>query len=801
MGTALQEIRFAVRALLHNRGFTFTVLILLSLGIGMTTAIFSFVSGILLRPLPLPDPDRVVVINETNLEKGQLRSTVSPRNLEDWQKESQTIAHFGAWRDWHFRITTPDGPVRVANAIASPDLFDVFGLPPVRGRLLVADDNQPGRDNVVVISHRFWQAYFGGDENVVGQSLTLDNRSFVIVGVLPADLEGLGVGRFDVWAPLTVDPDQTLGRHHRNRQAYARLRAGASLVEAQAEMAAVAARLATAYPEDNAGWGVAIRTLHESEVGSVQTALLMFLGAVGFVLLIACANVAGLQLARAAGRQKEFAIRTALGASRRQVIRQLLIENGVLAVVGGVGGFLLAFWMVDLFVAFSPGGVPRLQQVRIDGQILGFTLLLTLATGLLTGFVPALQASRADLVEDLKEGQRTSSGARPRLRSALVVSQIALALLLLTGAGLLSQSFMRLLTLDPGFNPENLLTVSLSLPTAGYPSRDQVAAFYQKVTEEFLAIPGVRAVGTTSAGPQFGGREPIELLPEGDAVASEEYPQIRYYDVSPGYFRAMQIALREGREFTDGDNRKAPPVAIVNETLARRFWPEGAPIGKRVRLARGNKTMEVFGVVIDVQRYDLESKVEPEIYWPYLQEPRWATFFVVRTDANAAGVPAALRARVVALDNQVFVSSVRPMQQLVSTAVEDPRFNLFVTGIFAAIALLLASVGLYAVVSYSVVQRTREIGIRQALGAERRDILRLVLGQGLRLAAIGLALGLLVSLGLTRYISSLLFGVSPTDGLTLAGVSLVLLGVAAVASYLPARRATKIDPITALRCE
>ena len=801
MGTMLQDLRFAIRALLLNRAYTLTSLLLLTLGIGVTIAIFGFVSAILVRPLPLPDPDQVMIISETHLEKGLLRYPVSPRNLEDWERESKTIAHFGAWRDWGFRIATPDGPMGVSGAIASPGFFDVLGLQPVLGRPLLPEDNRPVQNQVILLSHRFWQSQFGGDADVIGRSLLLNNRSFTVVGVLPADLEGLNIGRFDVWAPLSIDPDQNLGRHHRNRQVYTRLRSGVSLQEAQAEMTAIAAQLAEAYPADDGGWGVTLRPLHEGEVGSVRTALLMFFGAVGFVLLIACANIANLQLARAARRQKEFAIRTALGATRFQLVRQLLVENVVLALLGGAGGLLLAYWAIDLFAAFSPGGVPRLQQVRIDGRVLGFTLLLTLTASLLFGLVPAVQASRINLVEGLKEGQKTASSGARRLRSGLVVAQIALALILLMGAGLLSQSFVRLLTLDAGFNPDNLITVQLFPPSSSYTSKDQVAAFYQRVTEEFRSIPGVEAVGATSAGPQFGGEERIEVIPDGVALPAGESPQVRYYDVSPDYFQTMQIPILRGREFTAGDDRTAPPVALINETLARRYWPGENPVGKHIRLARGNKSMEVVGVVGDIRRYDLEAKVEPELYWPYRQEPRWAIYFVLRTGASSSGIASALRNRVTAIDNTVFVSSVRPMTTLISSAVRASRFNLFVLGVFASLALLLAAVGLYAVVSYAVVQRTREIGIRMALGARRNDILRLIIGQGLGLALLGLAVGLAASLLLTRYISSLLFEVSPTDSATVVTVSLLLLSVAVMASYIPAKRATGIDPMAALRYE
>jgi putative ABC transport system permease protein len=633
-------------------------------------------------------------------------------------------------------------------------------------------------------------------------SLMLGNKSFAVVGVLPVDMDGLSIGRFDVWAPVSVDPDQNLGRHLRNRQVYARLKHGVSISEAQGEMTAIADRLAEAYPTENKGWGVTMRLLYAGEVGSVRPALLTFFGAVTFVLLIACANIANLQLARAAQRRKELAIRTALGASRLQLIRQLLIENVVLAILGGCCGLVLAYWAIDLLVALTPRGVPRLQQVRMDGTVLGFTLLVTLMTGILYGLAPAVQSSRINLTENLKAAQKFAArGLGLGLQSLLVICQIALALILLVGAGLLSRSFLRLTSLDPGFNPKNLLTVQLFPPASKYKSREQVAEFYKQVIRELKLVPGVNSVGASSAGPQFGGWEPVEILPGDVPSAAGEYPQVRYYDVGPDYFRTMEIPIRSGREFTDNDNQNAPPVAMINETLARRYWPNEDPIGKRLNLVRRNKSMEIIGIVGDVQRFDADSKIEPEIYWPYLQEPRWATYFVLRTDSDATGAASAIRKRVIGLDKDVFVSSVRPMDRLISSSLQDPRFNVLVIGIFAFLALLLASVGLYAVVAYSVVQQTREIGIRIALGAERRDVLNLIIKRGVSLAIVGLSIGLVCSFVLTRFISSLLFGVSPTDSAALLGVSLLLLSVAVIASYIPAKRATRIDPIAALRHE
>lgn len=803
MEALIQDLRYAFRTLGRNPGFSAVVVLILAVGIGANTAIFSFVNGVVLSSLPFPQPDRLVVLGERNLEKGGGLAVVSPRNLEDWEKQSKTIEQFGAWRDWRFKINTPDGPDLVSAGIASPGLFAVLGVTPVAGRLFLPEDNQQGRDHVVLISYSYWQAKFGGDPNVIGKPTTLDNETFTVVGVLPPSLKVLALGRFNVWAPVSVDPDQFLERHVRNRRVYARLKVGVSIREAQAEMDGIAQQLAEQYPNDNAGFSVSIRSLQDAQVGDVRPALLVFLGAVGLVLLIACANVANLLLARAASRRKEFAIRASLGASRRCLIRQLLAEALLLALAGGAMGVLLAFWIIDLFVAISPGTIPRLDQVKLNGPVVIFTLLLSLLTGGLFGLAPAIGSSRVNLVEHLKEGQRGSArGFGSRLRALLVIWQVALALVLLIGAVLLGQTFVRLVTLRPGFNPQNLLTFQLFLPMDRYKSATGVAAFYQRATDEFRSIPGVQSVGATSAGPQFGGYEPVDFLVEGaSAPASGEYPRARYYNVGPDYFLTMQIPLLSGREFTGRDTSSAPQVAVINETMARRYFPGEDAVGKRVLLVREKEAVEVVGVVGDVRRFEIDDVVEPEIYWPYMQRPRWATYFTIRTDSDPTSIVSAVRSRMSGLDKDVPVLNVSTVDQMVSFAMRGPRFTAALIGAFAGLALLLASVGLYAVISYSVTQRTHEIGVRIAVGADQADILKLIVGKGMLLALVGVAVGLAASFALTRVILSMLFEVKATDPLTFAGVSLLLSLVALLACYIPARRATRVDPLVALRCE
>ncbi|HZS07622.1 MAG TPA: ABC transporter permease [Blastocatellia bacterium] len=803
MHTLLQDLRYTFRTMMRSPAFSLLVVSILALGIGANTAIFSFVNGVLLRPLPFPEPERLVTLAERNPEKARYLDIASPRNLEDWQKQSRTIEQFGAWRDWRFHISTPEGPKGVQAGIASPGLFSVLGVKPVAGRTFLPEEDQPGHNHVVLITHSYWQSQFGSDPHVINQPLTLDNESFTIVGVLPPEFETLGFGWVKVWAPLSVDPDQFLGRHVRNRRVWARLKTGVTLREAQAEMSGIAEQLAAAYPKENAGWSVSVTSLHESEVGDIGRTLMVFLGAVGFVLLIACANVANLLLARAATRRREFAIRAALGAGRWRIIRQALTESIVLALAGGALGLALAVWLIDLFLAISPDTIPRAGQVKLDTFVLAFTFALSLLTGALFGLAPGVQAARVNLIEVMKGGTRGSfSGLGFGLRSLLVVAQVALALVLLVGAGLLGRTFVQMMTLKPGYNPEHLLTVSVFSPYTRLKTGKDIAAFYQRVTEEIETIPGVRSVGVTSAGPQFGGFEDIEVLPEGQpASPSGDYPRARYYNVGPDYFHTLQVPVLKGREFTTRDNDSAPAVAVINETMARGFWPGENPVGKRLTLVREKDTVEIVGVVGDVRRYGLDDRVSPEIYWPYMQRVRGASYFAIRTGGEPSGLAAAVRSHILKVAPDASVSAISTMDQLVASSLRRPRFNLILLAIFAVTALLLAAAGLYGVMSYSVAERTREIGIRLALGAQRQNILRLVVGQGLVLTVAGVIIGQAGAFALTRLMTSLLSGVSATDPLTFVMIALLLTFVALLACYLPARRATKVDPMTALRHE
>ena len=803
MERLLRDIRIGIRSLLKRPAFAVITVLTLALGLGANTAIFSFVNALLLRPLPFSAPDRLVVLSEVNPEKRRNLPTASPRNIEDWQKQSQTIEQFGAWRDWHFRVSTTTGPLVASSAIASPELFHVLGIKPLRGRLLLPEENQIGRDHVVVITNSAWQTQFAGSENVVGQTLFLDKQPFTIVGILPPNFEALNFGSFDIWAPLSVDPDQTLGRHAKNRRVYARVKEHVSMTAVQSEMTAIASRLAQEYPAENGGWTIKVNELQREEVGDLRTSILLFLGAVGMVLLIACINVSNLFLARALARRKEFAVRIALGAGRFQLIRQLLIESVLLSLVGGAAGLLLAVWLKNLFIAISPTTFSHAEGIKIDGAVLGFTFLLAVGTGILFGLIPALQSSSVNLVSELKDAPGTSRSNRAlRLRSILVVSQVALAVTLLIGAGLLGQTLVRLLKHDPGFNTENLVAASVFPPMDKYKTRQQVVSLYEQIAADINAIPGVEAVAFVSAGPQFGGFETTDVLPEGEtATGAGDYPQAVYFNASTNYFATMGIPLLRGRDFSGADNASAPHVAIINETMARRFWPNQSAVGKRLTLVREKYAVEIVGIVGDIERYGLDENVQPEIYFPYSQQARWATYFVVRTDTAATAFREVFHHRLANIDTEIRLSRTSSMDDLIRSSLKRPRFNLILVAIFATTALLLAALGIYGVMSYLVEQQTREIGIRSALGAKRSHILQLVIGRGVGLAAIGIVLGLLASFVLTRFLAGLLYGVTALDPTTFIGISLLLLIVSALACYIPARRAMKVDPLVALRYE
>jgi len=800
MSSLWADIKYGVRVIGKNPGFAAVAILTLALGIGANTAIFSVVDSILLRPLPFPDSERLVVLCEENPVIAGF-CVASPTNVEDWSRQSRAIEALGIGRDWAFILKTETGSEGLSGGLATPGFFQVLGLNAQVGRLFLPEDQQLGRNNVVVLSHGLWQTQFGGDPSIVGRVISLDDQSYSVVGVLPAGVEVPRLEYVEIWTPLHIDPTAEEHREWRGFKAYGRLAAGATLGEARDEMNVIAGRLAEAYPATNEGWTISVAPLREHVVGSIRATLLIFLGAMGFVLLIGCANVANLLLARATERRREFAVRAAIGARRSRLVRLLLTESLLLAMVAGALGMVLSFWAVEAFIAFAPGGIPRLDEVGIDRSVLAFATLLSMATCVVFGLAPALFASRLDLNQSLKEGDQRSPGrSGSRLRSALVVSEVALALVLLIGAGLLTRSFVELLRWEPGFDQSNLMETWLLASDGKYSGAGQVAALFDAAVEEVASLPSVVSVGMTSAGPLFGGREPDEFTIAGrPAPEPGQRPVARRYDIGPGYFRTLGIPLQTGRDFNAADTRGAPPVAIINETLARRYFPNEDPIGQQVTMLE--RPMTVIGVVADVQPFRAGDPIEPEIYWPFKQRPRYATFLLIRTSSDPTATIRPIEQRLKTLDPDMSISTFRTMEELVGRQLVRPRFNMLLIGVFASVALLLAAIGIFGVISYSVAQRTREIGVRVALGAADGDIFRSVVGRGMTLTLTGVALGLVGAFGVTRVLSSLLVGVRPTDPLTFVSIAVLLMLVALLACYVPARRAMRVDAMVALRSE
>ncbi|MFL6276630.1 MAG: ABC transporter permease [Blastocatellia bacterium] len=802
MDSLLKDIRYGARMLTRNPAFTAVAVIALALGIGANAALFSVVNAVLLRPLPFADPDRLVMIRETKLPQFP-EFSVSPGNFLDWQKQNTVFERMVAMGGTSFNLVDGGEPERLQGMRVSDGFLDILGAQPALGRGFLAEEDQPGHNFVVILSHGLWQRRFGGDANILNRAITLNGQSYTVIGVMPPSFRVMDRPA-DLWAPIafTAQQAQQHGSHYLS--VFGRLKPGVTVEQARTEMSAIANRLAEQYPDSDAGWNVMVVPLLEYAVRSIKLALYVLLGAVGFVLLIACANVANLLMARASSRQKEIAIRTALGAGRWRIIRQLLTESVLLALVGGGVGLLLAVWGKDLLLSLAPEDLPRMREASLDGWVLAFTAGITLLTGIIFGLVPALQASRPNLNETLKDAGRgsTEGGRRHLFRSVLIVMEVATALVLLVGAGLLIKSFMRLQQVDPGFNPDNALMVKIALPQKKYTTPEQGGAFYKQLLEKVAALPGVEAVGASCVLPldddfvlgfDIQGRPPY---------APGDEPNTNYYSVSPDYFKAMSIPLRRGRLFNDHDIKDAPRVAVINETMAKKYFPDEDPIGKRINVTMGPTTYrEIVGIVGDVKHYGLDRDTPPETYEPYMQQPMSSMSLVVRTPAEPTSLSAAIRGEVLSLDKEQPVSSIKPLTQLVSASIAQQRFAMLLLGVFAAVAMLLASVGIYGVMSYAVTQRIHEIGIRMALGASSRDVLRLVVGHGMKLALIGVALGLSIAFLVTRIMATLLFGVSATDLMTFTVFSVSLTAVALVACLVPARRALKVDPMVALRYE
>jgi putative ABC transport system permease protein len=809
--TLFQDLRYGIRMLLKHKGFTIVATLTLALGVGANTAIFSVVNTVLLRPLPFQEADRLMMLGAVDARKDGGLSSISYPNFVDWRAQSGSFERLAAFRVRSFALTGSDEPARLNGVVASAELFTLLGVEPTLGRSFRTEEDNAGA-SVVIISHGLWRRRFNSDPQVIGRNITLDNRSHIVVGVAPAGFQfPIAAEPADLWTTIAYDAagddPMTAQRGLGYLRVIGRLKPEVNITQAQADMDGIARRLERQYPDDNAHWGPRLVPALEQLVGGVRRPLLILFGAVGCVLLIACANVANLLLARATARRREIALRAALGAGRGRIIRQLLTESALLALAGCVCGWLLALGCLETLLSLIPENIPRLQEIRLDGRVFGFTLLVSLLTGVIFGLAPALQAAKTELTETLKEGGRSGEGARgARLRSALMIAEVAIALVLMVGAGLLLKSFWRLLQVNPGFDPRQALTFRLSLPDSKYPA-PRAVAFFEQLQARLQNLPGARSASVTFALPFSKSGIVTGLDIEGRPVAPGDRPDIDCQIVLPEYFRTMGIRLIKGRDFSARDDLNARPVAIINETLARRFFPNEDPLGKRIHpdIAAGPDDApirEIIGVVNDVRYRSMTADVPPEVYMPYPQlAVTTGMWIALRTDVDPRGLISAARAEVQALDKELPVFEVKTLDQYVSGAVAHQRFSALLLLLFAVLSLLLTAVGLYGVISYSVTQRTHEIGVRRALGAQTHDVLKLVVKQGMKLTLIGALLGLGGALALTRLLQTLLFGVSATDPLTFAVIVLLLIAVALLACWVPARRAAKVDPMTALRFE
>ncbi len=802
MNTLLQDIRYGVRMLLKYKGFTAVAVIALGLGIGANTAIFSLVNGVLLRPLPYPDAERIVYFEGRNPSQGINDSNISFPDFGDWSRQSELFTSTAAYWVSNGNLGA-DGaePERVPRAGVTSGFFSVFGVQPNLGRAFVPEDDQANAPSVAIISHGLWTRRFGADAGIIGRQVLVHSKPVTVIGVMAPGFEY--PGRTQIWMTSGVVPAEE-NRDNRSWSAVARLRSGVNVQQAQTQISAINAQLATEYPDTNKGWDAAVSTLQDLLVREVRPSLLALLGAVGFVLLIACANVANLLLARAAGRRKEIAIRTAMGASRGRVVRQMLTESVLLSLVGGTGGLLLSVWLTDVLSAMLPEGTPRVEQVGVDYGVLAFALGVSALTGIIFGLAPALHASKLDVSDSLKQGGRTGEGnRRTNARSLLLIGEVALSLVLLVGAGLLIKSFLRVQEVQPGFNPRNVLITSVALPSAKYNSTGQRPEFFRQLAERLKSSPGVQAVGGGINLPLGASNYGIgrAFIPEGRPMTVDESVSASFYTITGEFFGALEIPVLAGRVFEERDNENAPKVVVINEALAKRHYgsPEAA-LGKRLTIWRDEKfPREIVGVVGNTKADNLERLSGEQMYVPHAQDASWNFMaLVIRTAGDPAAFVPVLRREVQAIDKDQPLYNIRTMDEVVASSLGTRRVSMQLFTVFAGAALLLAAVGIYGVMAYSVTLRTQEIGIRMALGAQKGDVLRMVVRQGMTLALIGIAVGVAGALGLTRLIANLLFGVNAADPLTFAAISLLLACVALLACYLPARRAARLDPMIAL---
>ena len=807
MGTVLQDLRYALRILWKNSGFTAVAVVALALGIGANTTIFSAFNALLIRPFSFPDPDSLVVLWERPPHT-TIRNSIAPPNFLAVREQSNSFSHLAIYNNNSLNLTEGDKPERLEVAAVSPSMFDALGASAAHGRTFTAEEEQDGRDKVVILTHDFWRRRYAADPAVVNRALMLNGQPYTVVGVMGEDFNFPPTGN-DILIPFTITDKVREERGNHYARAMGRLKPGVTQAQADAELASIAGRLEAQYPGTNSNRTMATESLKASYVRGPRPGLIVLLGAACFVLLLACANVANLLLVRAASRQKEIAIRMALGAGRLRLIRQLLTESVLIALFGGALGLLVAVWGIDLLTAGIPASLSRYlpgwKNVRIDGQVFWFTLGVSLLTGIIFGLAPALQATKTDFNEALKDGGRTSGNfSRNRLRGALVVAEVAISLTLLIGAGLMIKSFYEMLRVEPGFKPESVLVMDVALPRAKYQEEAARVNFCTQAIERIAALPGVQQAGAVNVLPLSRSNADSAFSVVGRPRPEQgREPHANFRVVSPHYLEAMGIPLRRGRHITPADRADSPNVIIINEELARRHFAETDPIGQRLNFGGEKETdnYEIVGIVGNIKHESLVEEIRPEVYRPLTQQPWHTMSIVVRAAGDPAALGGAVQREIGGLDKEQPIYNVRKMERVVSESLAPQRVTMGMLGVFALIALVLASVGIYAVMSYAVTQRTHEIGVRMALGASPRAIRQMVVRQGMVLALIGIGIGLVASYWLMQGLTVMLYGVSATDPITFGLISLLLILVAFAANYIPARRATRVDPMVALRYE
>jgi len=808
MDSIINDIRYGVRSLLKQPGFTAIAVITLALGIGANTAIFSVVNAVLLRSLPYPHTEQMVYVLEGKVSDSKFEGTISPQNFDDMRSRNHSFDYYAALNFVSFTLTGDQQPEAVNGVLASADFGRVMGLAPATGRWFTADEDVPDKEHVALISDALWKRRFGTDPQVVGKSVQLNGESYTIIGVMPPDFN-FPNPNYEVWAPLALDSAK-YERTHGFLQGVARLKPNVTVAQAQTDLRSIEEQIKKENPSWGRGLTVKVMSLRDYRFGNLDRPLMILLGAVALVLLVACVNVANLMFGRATARWKEMAVRSALGASRWSLVRMLLVESTMLAAVSGGLGLLLASYGIHALVALNPSALPTPEKITIDGYVIGFTFLISLLTVALFGLAPALQVTKTDLTQALRETSRSATGARrlKLMRGALVVGEISLSLVLLASAGLLLESLWRLLNVSPGFRAENVVTCRIDLPPK-YADDKAQADFFRGVLRETRAIPGVEAASVVTSLPFSGSRGTSSFDIDGRAGEPENQPSADRHQVAPGYFTAMGVALLVGRDFTDADDMDHPGVVIINEAAAKRFWPNENPLGKRITIGTGQEvklygkpvSREIVGVVGNVKHEQLKDDFQPEMYIPAWNLPAQNMMLIVRGNAPAESLINSMRQAVQAIDRDQPIRRAQTLQAAIARTVAPLRFVTALLALFAGLALTLAIIGIYGVMSYAVAQRTQEIGIRMALGAQSNDVLRLVMGHGVTLTLVGIGLGLACALALTRVMASLLFEVRPTDVTTFAVVSISQAIIAMLACYLPARRATKVDPLVALRYE